>query len=503
MKRRTTCKIALTVGALLLCCSAPNDGAARQKQPKRTKGRALLVGISKYAQPDVNPTSGAEEDALETAEFIKQRYGFEESEIKRLLGKDATADAIIVWFQKWLIEDTAPGDRVFFLYAGHGSRLPDDNGDEDDGEDEALAPYDATLAGEHFIRDDEIGRLIARLSGRSAVLVFDCCHSGTISRGKGGAKSAKGGDARYLPSPKEARQLGLGARSRGGGIADYEVKDAQSDPRILRKRDLNLVDEKDAGKTTGIVIISAAQAGQTAYSMDVNGHQRGALSHAFAEAHREGNPALKDLREAIRDQVKKFQIEKQLKGVQVPQFEVISKFPRDDLPLFAGAQKRLEAFANPGSSIKVSLRSREGKAAYRLGEDISYEVTTNSPGWLYLIVFSQENVATCIFPNNTNDDDRENRVKAGPQRLPRSQYFRAQEPLGKDVVVALLSSVRLNLGDKEEMTWDEVFDRLGSHKLAGYVKSRGVGVKKPGQPSAATLAAADWQAASLIIETVP
>ncbi|MGH9938472.1 MAG: caspase family protein, partial [Blastocatellia bacterium] len=441
MKRKPTCKIALTVVSLLLCCGAPDDGGARQKQPKRTKGRALLVGVNQYAQPDVKPTSGAEEDARETAEFIKQRYGFEENEIKLLLGKEATAEAIIAWFQRWLIEDTAPGDRVFFLYAGHGSHLPDDDGDEADGEDEALAPYDATLTGENFILDDKIGQLIAQLSGRVAALVFDSCHSGTISRGKGGAKPARGGDARYLPSPKEARQLGLSTRSRGGGVVDYEVRDARSDPRILRKRDLNLVDEKDADKTTGIVIISAAQSGQTAYSMDVDGKgkQRGALSHAFAEAHRDGNPPLKELREAIGVQIKKFQSEKQLKGVQVPQFEIISKFPRDDLPLFAGARMRLEAFANPGSSIKISLRSREGKAAYRLGADISYEVTASSPGWLYLIVFSQENVATCVFPNNTNVDDRNNRVEAGAHRIPRSQYLQAQEPIGQDVVIALLS----------------------------------------------------------------
>jgi hypothetical protein len=495
MRRKTPPKIALTVISLLLCCSAQQWSAARQKQPKRTKGRALLVGIDKYEQPEIKPTGGAEEDALETAEFIKKQYGFEENEVELLLGGKATKANIISRFEKWLIEDTTPGDRVFFLYAGHGSRVEDDNGDEDDGEDEALAPYDARFDGDNFIRDDQIGQLIARLSGRSAALVFDSCHSGTISRGKGKARSASDGDARYMPSPKEARLMGLGARSRGGGVADYEVKDSQSS--ILRERDLNLVDTKDADKFTGIVIISAAQAWQTAYSMNVGGKQRGALSLAFAEAHREGNPPLKELREAILAQVDRFHIEKRLKGSQIPQFEIISKFPRDDLPLFAAG---LESFANPVSAIKISLRSREGKTVYRLGDDISYEVTSNSAGFLYLIVFSQDNVATCVFPNNTNNDDGANWVEAKTHRIPRSQYLRAQKPVGKDIVIALLSKERLNLGDQEDMTWDEVFRRLGSNKLAGYVKSRGVGVKKPGQPAASKLA--DWQAASLIIETI-
>jgi hypothetical protein len=140
-----------------------------------------------------------------------------------------------------------------------------------------------------------------------------------------------------------------------------------------------------------------------------------------------------------------------------------------------------------------------------LGDKISYEVETSAAGWLYLIVFSQEGKATCVFPNDTNRDDRDNRVRAGTHRLPRSQHFYAQDPIGKDVVIALLSSVKLDLGDKEEMTWDEVFDRLRSKRLAGYVKTRGVGAKKPhgSAPARPSLDDADWQAASLVIETIP
>jgi hypothetical protein len=82
---------------------------------------------------------------------------------------------------------------VIFFYAGHGFQAPDDNGDEEDNEDEVITPYDVAfkavggkvvLTDENtFIRDDKFNDFIARLSGRRAVLMFDSCHSGTISRG--------------------------------------------------------------------------------------------------------------------------------------------------------------------------------------------------------------------------------------------------------------------------------------------------------------------------------
>ena len=84
-------------------------------------------------------------------------YGFPESSIKLLLNADATAQNIEESFQSWLIDSTGPGDRVFFSYAGHGSQLEDDNGDEEDGFDETLAPYDVDpMSGANQIRDHPI-----------------------------------------------------------------------------------------------------------------------------------------------------------------------------------------------------------------------------------------------------------------------------------------------------------------------------------------------------------
>lgn len=513
----------LTIG-LLTIVLAP-AGNARRAPSAAPKGRALLVGINQYQQhPAVRPTRGAEEDASETARFIQTQYGFRSDEIHTLLGPQATAAAIKAEFQRWLIEDTQPGDRVFFLYAGHGSQTKDLNGDEADGLDEVLAPYDVNWRGESFVNiilDDELDELTQQLPGRLAVLVFDSCNSGTITRGTPGtiSKSDAVGDARYLPSPGEAKSLGIGVTSRGGkqaGPVEYAVNDQVNDDRILttksgasaprqsepQTRDLKLVDVKTQGTSAGHVIISAAQSNQSAYSMNISGKQRGALSFVFAEAHQGRVPTLGELRQQVTQRITKLQEDGSLRGKQRPSVEAAPTL--ENKPLFADIKTIIPevAFANPQSKLKVTLRTRENKTTYKLGDDISYEVTTDAPGWLYLFVFSQEQKASFIFPNGPNQAERDNYVKAGTHRLPREDSFTVTPPCGKDVTVALLSSVDLKLGGKEEMTWQDVFDLLGNKKLTGYVRTRGVGVKKPSQPSRPTsLNEADWQAASLTLET--
>ena len=463
-------------------------------QVQKPKSRALLVGISNYEGPNVPPTRGAEEDAVETAEFIKSQYGFLDNEVKVLKGQQATARNIIAEFQHWLIDGTQPGDRVFFLYAGHGSQLPDDNGDEDDHLDETLAPYDVKLDGSNMIRDDEIGRLVAQLSGRLAVLLFDSCHSGTITRAPGGGSAGKS-DARYLPSPKQVTD----AKAKGtrGAAGDYEVRDLPQDSRILKIRDLKLVKTKTVGPASGIVVISAAQAGQVAFSMDVGGgRQRGALSYVFSQVQRNHNLTLKELGEEIKTCFTELHRDHALKGTQQPEVEVISTVPLNDKPLFADELTiPAVALVNPHSTVKLSLRTRESKTVYRFGETVSYQIETDKAGYLYLLVFSQEDKVTCAFPN---EYDRDNYLQPGSHTLPRpnTPLIEVGEPAGKDTVIALLSATKLNLGEKDKYSWGEVFERLKSKQFAEYLKAtRGQTLQKPAGLT-------DWQAVSLVLEAV-
>jgi len=95
----------------------------------------------------------------------------------------------------------ASGDQIVIYMSGHGTQIPDDNGDEEDGFDEAFLPVDAVPpppGAERFdmtnvIRDDRIGELVdaLRAKGAHVWLVVDSCHSGTISRAANEEQRAK------------------------------------------------------------------------------------------------------------------------------------------------------------------------------------------------------------------------------------------------------------------------------------------------------------------------
>ncbi|MBI2571280.1 MAG: caspase family protein [Candidatus Schekmanbacteria bacterium] len=480
----------------------------------RGSDRALLVGIERYGDPRVPATPGCQLDATATARFLQESFGFAPDSVKVLLDGEATAAGIVSSFREWLIAGSQPGDRVFFLYAGHGSQLPDDNGDEtDDGFDETLAAYDVdptVAAGQGQIRDDTFDELIARLSGRRAVLVFDSCHSGTIARGMPKlSRFPRGGGARYLPRPDQlallAPSLGLGPdRARGIGGDDGYVLVPSATARGLEPASAAFVQGTHLGKVSGAVVISAAAPTQRAYPLEVDGKLRGALSYLFVASQGGARPTLRELRQRLTERIAALHAAGSLDGDQQPQVEVLSSVPLDDVPIFATwEQAPAVALSNPRSPIRVSIRPRGDKPFYRSGESLDFEVTTDTPGYLYVLAFSQQQVATRIFPN---DNDRDGKVAAGSVTIPRNAAysFPVQAPFGRDVLVALLSMAPVSLGEEVSMTWAEVFNRLGLAKLQDAVvgqATRRDGGSGSGGGRDLWGDTASWQAAMVVVET--
>jgi len=75
-------------------------------------------------------------------------------------------------------------DYFIFYYSGHGSQVPDEDGDEEDGKDEALCTVGpgGKLAARYFLTDDEFSEVVTESLDENVriVLLSDCCHSGTI-----------------------------------------------------------------------------------------------------------------------------------------------------------------------------------------------------------------------------------------------------------------------------------------------------------------------------------
>eukprot|EP00241_Pyramimonas_parkeae_P008182 CAMPEP_0114261146 /NCGR_PEP_ID=MMETSP0058-20121206/20943_1 /TAXON_ID=36894 /ORGANISM="Pyramimonas parkeae, CCMP726" /LENGTH=168 /DNA_ID=CAMNT_0001376585 /DNA_START=44 /DNA_END=550 /DNA_ORIENTATION=- len=92
----------------------------------------------------------------------------------------APTRAAMVEALEWLATDARNGDSLFLHFSGHGGRIRDDDGDEEDGYDETLYPSDFKTAGQ--LRDDFIYRkLVLKLpKGCQLLSIMDCCHSGTV-----------------------------------------------------------------------------------------------------------------------------------------------------------------------------------------------------------------------------------------------------------------------------------------------------------------------------------
>ncbi|MGH7496600.1 MAG: caspase family protein [bacterium] len=141
--------------------------------------KALLVGLNKYPLRSLN-LRGCVNDVRHMKEVLTDLFNFAPDSIRLLLDREATKKNIVTGL-KWLAEGGSETAVRVFHYAGHGYALPDRNGDEEDGADEALVPYDFLEHG--FLIDDVLKRHYARFpKNGNLTLIMDCCHSGTIQR---------------------------------------------------------------------------------------------------------------------------------------------------------------------------------------------------------------------------------------------------------------------------------------------------------------------------------
>lgn len=239
--------------------------------PVQSADRALLIGIGKYQNlAESQHLNGPKNDLLSMNELLTATLGFPAADVRILADEAATRDAILSSIDEWLVQGTAPGERAYLYFSGHGLQLADDNGDEQDGLDEALAPYDIVAAEKDWdrvIRDDEIEALTAKLKDRVVTLVFDASYSGTVENALKGAVAVASGQ-RYLPR--------IGAEPV-----------AKSKTRGIRI-DLAVVDKPEKAAENGVTSWNAASSYQVAAddTSKPAGEQQGVFTAAYVAGHK-------------------------------------------------------------------------------------------------------------------------------------------------------------------------------------------------------------------------
>ena len=275
--------------------------------------RALLVGINRYqiAGADLR---GCVNDVKDLSAALVECHGFKKGDITVLLDGAATKKAMQAGI-KALVRDSKKGDVALLHYSGHGSNVPDDNGDESDGRDEILCP--TNLDWDDPLRDDWLRTTLDGLpAGVSFTVIMDCCHSGTNTR------AVLPPDApviqRYLPSPSS-----LKAVESGRGLPRKVTSELRSSSRAARKgKDI-------VNASLPEVLITGCRDTQTSADAFINGRFNGALTFALVEAIRKSRGRL-TYRE-LHDRASA--VLKARKFDQVPQLE--GRTARFGAPLFS------------------------------------------------------------------------------------------------------------------------------------------------------------------------
>lgn len=263
--------------------------------------RAVLIGINKYQVPG-SDLSGCVNDVKNLSQALKTYYGFAEKDVTTLTDLQATKKAMERAIKK-LIAGGKKGDVLLLHYSGHGSNVPDDNGDEADKRDEILCPTD--LDWKDTLRDDWLRKTFNKLrSGVSLTVIMDCCHSGTITRAITPPDAPK--KERFLPCPLDLMATESGRKLRGTLRGQ-----AGRAPRG-RKRKSDVVHAEIPE-----LLITGCRDTQTSADAKIDGTYNGALTYYLVESIKEaeGKLTYRELHQRTVAKLKKNDFD------QVPQLE--------------------------------------------------------------------------------------------------------------------------------------------------------------------------------------
>ncbi len=411
--------------------------------------RALLIGINRYPDDTINDLQGTVNDARNMRDLLVGHLGFDSGQILLLTDAQATRAGILDGIRDWLVAGTRPGARALLYYSGHGHHQPDQDGDEPDGQDEALVPHDARfepVAGNptryaNLILDDEIGALFDDLADRQAYLIVDSCFSGTITRSLG------------APDPRAVRTL-LPRRGAGREAAGLRsAPPSEPGPGFVERKG-NLV--------TWTAVASNQLALEDLEAQPPQGFFTGRFVRGIAErrADRDGDGRVvhSELLDYVRSESESFCARQQrhCPSGLTPQLEGPRGLLARDLevvgpPRVPDAAEAAGAALGHGNSAGVRVEMLPSQRV-RLGEKIKLRVHSARSGHLLLVDVAADGTVTQIFPNRWSERAGAGAlIKAGRAvEIPNPYYgfsLPAREPTGSGVLFAVVTEDPVSLGD--------------------------------------------------------
>jgi metacaspase-1 len=396
--------------------------------------KALLIGVGKYQNPEAN-LPGIDLD-IDIMRKVADIMGYEQDNIKVLMDDQATLSNVETTIEHWLVNDTDKDDRIFIYFSGHGTRIPDENGDEsqDDGEDEVLVMHDfkpVQLNGKdsliNVLVDDRINYWLTRIPSQSTILIVDACNSGTVTKNvvfntRGlGEKSGVSKFYHYKGMPNkdvsasgvfnENTSLGSNKGLPGRYIGLSAAQDTQ------------FAIATDSGSVFSLGILEVLQRARS-MSKPITSHQLIARVKRYIAAKVEPSKVFYP----------------NLTGNDSLANQALFSIPDNQNTGLIWQQITDIAEKNPGLLLTADA------ALYQEGDPISLSVKI-PPGGGYLNVVSvdRHDNATILFPNKFHP---QNKMASGLFSFPSDDMkfdLPAQAPFGKTLFVAVVTQQPLNL----------------------------------------------------------
>ena len=180
------------------------------------------------------------------------------------------------------------GDQLYIHYAGHGGRVRTllTNTKGSNGFDETLVPTDIGNPQTRHLRDIEIALLLKRMLDKELIvtLVLDSCHSGGLTRGRGGAVTRGSDIEDKTPRPLNSMIAPLGELEQvWESMSGSERTTLKSAPTTATARGLSA--SGWLPKPKGYVLLAACRPSESAYEFAFEGDERnGALTYWFLKS---------------------------------------------------------------------------------------------------------------------------------------------------------------------------------------------------------------------------
>ncbi len=144
---------------------------------------ALLIGIDRYPQIPGHDLKGCVNDMELMRSLLADNFGFPAASIRTLRDEEATQEGIRGALAE-LAGKVGEEDVVVLFYAGHGSRMADPR--QQGRMIESMVTHDSGRGDKPNldIIDEEIDRWVQGVNAKTSfvTLIFDCCHSGSVTR---------------------------------------------------------------------------------------------------------------------------------------------------------------------------------------------------------------------------------------------------------------------------------------------------------------------------------